>query len=126
MSVYEVPREDWRAFCERLTQWGRGSAVTIAILPGPSTPAAGDDLSAGALIASRRPLVGIDIAEDDRLVVAVHDPAQELEVAAPLRLEFAQHDEQEGSQLRADTSDGRTVLIGFEQALVPGILDDLP
>lgn len=126
MSVYEVPREDWRAFCERLTEWARGTAVTIEILPGPRTPAAVDDLATGAQIAAQRPLMGIDIAEDDRLVVAVHDPAQELEVAAPVRLEFAQHGEQEGSQLRADTSDGRTVLIGFEQALIPGIMDDLP
>lgn len=136
MCVYDVPESRWEPFCERFARDHRGKSVTLELTDNADDPGAEREV-----LARKQPLEEIKLVSGHdhgpRLVVVVQgaikgpvdrppERMNELTIAQPARLRLEQHDEHQGGILRVDSWRRRTLLLCFDEPLVPGIMDRMP
>lgn len=126
MSVYEVPEAAWPGFCERFSREHRGKRVTVAMARDA------DDLAGEReIVAQGQSLAHLGVVTASgskrRVVVTLQGTGPEkVVVPEPERIRLEQHGERAAGFLRIDAAGSPSVLLCFDEPLVPGILNGLP
>ena len=120
MSVYEVPENDWAAFCRRTSERQRGERVTLRAIDHSRRSevhllAEAAELEDLALVGGGRSLaLEVQVAGD-----GCHDRWL---IREPQRVRLEQHGELAPARIRVDAEKG-TVELCFATPLVPGSLN---
>jgi hypothetical protein len=120
MATQEIPRSEWRSFCETFTRQHEGWVATVEVLTGEL----GDQIEANDMPfqAINADLKGSD---PDAIEITLGSPNKEVTRTAQrvTKLSFEQSESGEHEGLEIQTVDGETTVMRFRVAQYPEALD---
>jgi len=124
MVEQNIPRTDWRRFCDQFTHTHRGWLVTINVLSSPAADGTSAGTDSATDIVHNIPLQTVAMVDDTRGISLVlctgdQDRTQRVLVKQPVRMRLERTAEGADAALAIDTVDGRTARLAFRVAALP-------
>lgn len=127
VSIFNVPVEDWAAFCQEFSNKHAGEPVTIEVL---SSSQVEDPAAESTVIARECPMHSLRLehsgGEDLLIFLDRHSPQGGPQfVVVPRQIRLEQPDTNEPGRLRVDTVDGQVLFLHLPVPVLPGLLDGI-